>query len=69
MWSISKDSLDKLPPVQAGDVFTCPTCAQEHVLQAATNAQTGQPDNSILWYKCGEFSKIGAVDGKLIVYR
>ena len=60
---ISNKNPDKRPRVRYGESFPH-TCGETHVLFPAISE--GKPDNSLLWYKCGERTMLGAVNGKLV---
>ncbi len=53
------------PKVQRGDKVACSKCGGEHELEGSTS-----PDgvvDPLLFYKCGDISYLGAVDGRLII--
>jgi hypothetical protein len=57
------DTLNKLPEVKIGDSFQCPDCNQIHWLRGDDNG-----GNILLFYRCGEGIRLGAVNGRFIVY-
>jgi len=58
------DTLDQQPSVKRGDLIICPICENRHKLEG-TESEDGVKD-LILFYKCGEKLRLGAVDGKLV---
>lgn len=61
--SFGHGELDGNRMVKAGDTIRH-NCGETHILRAAEN--NGKPDESLLWFKCGEKTMIGALDRRLI---
>lgn len=62
MLSFSKDELKDKPEVHAGDRVFHEACGEYHELQPALSS--GEPDDALLWFRCGGNTYIGAVDNK-----
>jgi hypothetical protein len=58
----SGERLAKLPDVKIGDSVECLECGQEHILE---EGPAGNP--WVLFYRCGDKTKMGAINNKLIV--
>lgn len=59
------DTLAKLPVVHAGEMVKCPHCGGEHEMLPSTS--DGQPTEKLMFFKCGETTYLGAVQGRLVV--
>lgn len=61
MFSISEEELRDKPEVNKGDVFLHKECGQLHELRAAGE---NEDDDTILWFKCGDKTILGALNRK-----
>jgi len=64
--AFSNDELKSKQTVHAGDIVLCPQCSKIHELKAGKN-ESGNVDELILFYKCGEKVYLGAVGNKLVI--
>lgn len=60
----SNDALSKLPKVSKGQLIKCDKCKKCHRLECGTS--DGKESDTIMFYKCGEDSYLGAVAGRLV---
>lgn len=56
------DTLQKLPKVEVGHVIKCEWCGEEHALCGDDSGLS-----KLMFYRCGERSYLGAVDGRLVI--
>lgn len=59
------ETLDKLPEVREGDIVKCDKCGEGHKLECGTS--DGKKSDVLMFYKCGENTYLGAIDGKCVV--
>lgn len=57
------NTLDKLSSVKKGDMVFCKNCGGEHPLECCID-ESGVESDSLMYYKCGEKTFLGAIDGK-----
>jgi hypothetical protein len=67
MFSFSNDELGKKKEVHEGDTFLHEECGQLHELIAAVNVTTGEKDDSVMHFKCGEKSILGALNHRFLL--
>ena len=53
----SNETLARLPPLKAGDLVTCPRCAEGHPVYDSAPA-------GLLWIKCGRSQLLAGVHGR-----
>lgn len=66
MISFSYKELAGKSAVEAGYSIICHKCGNRHLLQGGTDSNTGQPNDFLLFFLCGESMLLGAVKGKLV---
>lgn len=59
--------LESRPVASEGDLVNCTVCGGTHPLRCATNTETGEKTDTLMFYTCGDKSYLGAVAGKLVV--
>lgn len=59
MLAIGNDEMDDGESAKAGDTILCPDCGKSHILEDSIPPM-------LLWYKCGDITKMAGIDGKLV---
>ena len=59
-------TLKNLPQVKSGDEVHCPHCNQRHMLESSLC--DGKPSEMLLFYKCGDKTFLGALNGRLVAH-
>ncbi len=57
-------TLEKLPPLIAGDDLDCPHCGGTHAAEAGGDPDTGGTSEMLLFYHCGQTMYLAGVAGK-----
>ena len=66
MFAIGNNELNKLSPAYEGMLVKCKKCKKSHKLECGVETTTKKKSTSLMFYKCGKDSYLGAISGKLL---
>lgn len=68
--AFGNEELKQFPEVSDGDLIKCPNCKKHHKLKDGRGRTNGGPwhySTTLLVYKCGKNSYLGAIYGKRLI--
>ncbi|HSE44243.1 MAG TPA: hypothetical protein VLA89_02830 [Gemmatimonadales bacterium] len=69
MIGFTNRELDESPPLHIGEAILCPNCGGDHIVEGGINQATGEVEETLLFYKCGEQSYLAGINGKNVMRR